>query len=365
MLPLWFYLGHKFSAPWTFYLTALALIWVAGFVVVDRIRYRRKPSEPGESLLHCVHESLTEVEHQIWLKRRIFWWYLLPPSVSFMAFFVHVSWMSAATWWQFPLILMPYSFFLLALYGGIYYFTQLAVRKDLEPRRHELLTLLASLGDETSHATNADGYTATPTFVSPYAAERNVESAGNGVRNVFVAFLALAAFAAVGLLVLVGPLLDLARHLSAKYSGPAQSSGINADSLARLITEQRQEKDLVGLAAMVMVNGKVERVAAQGERKAGSGVALEVSDRWHVGGITKSITATMISRLIESGQMSWTDTVGEAFPETSTHEVWKPVTLKQLLTDTAGAPVQFPQELWRKQIPPGPDRTLARVARQS
>ena len=36
------------------------------------------------------------------------------------------------------------------------------------------------------------------------------------------------------------------------------------------------------------------------------GVPLEISDRWHLGGITKSITSTMIARLIESGQMQWT-----------------------------------------------------------
>ena len=62
---------------------------------------------------------------------------------------------------------------------------------------------------------------------------------------------------------------------------------------------------------MVMVDGQVEAAAADGERKKGSGVPLEIGDRWHLGGITKSITATMIARLIESGQMKWTDTVGE------------------------------------------------------
>ena len=105
----------------------------------------------------------------------------------------------------------------------------------------------------------------------------------------------------------------------------------------------RKEKNLVGLAAMVMVDGQVEAAAAHGERKIGSGVPLEIGDRWHLGGITKSITATMIARLVESGQMQWTDTVGEIFPEASVHEDWKPVTLRQLLTDTAVRTAKLPQ----------------------
>ena len=100
--------------------------------------------------------------------------------------------------------------------------------------------------------------------------------------------------------------------------------------------------------------------AADGERKRGSGVWLEIGDRWHLGGITKSITATMIARLVESGQMKWSDTIGECFPDASIHEDWKPVTLRQLLTDTAGAPANFPMDVWRKRPPLGPECTRAR-----
>jgi CubicO group peptidase (beta-lactamase class C family) len=66
--------------------------------------------------------------------------------------------------------------------------------------------------------------------------------------------------------------------------------------------------------------------------------------------------------LIESGKMKWTDTVGEIFPNASLHEDWKPVTLKQLLTDTAGAPKNFPRKVLRKRPPLGPECTQARQA---
>src|SRR5690606_31912781 len=104
----------------------------------------------------------------------------------------------------------------------------------------------------------------------------------------------------------------------------------------------RREHKLVGLAAMVMTGGEVIESAADGERKSGSDVAVTIEDQWHLGSITKSITATMIARLIEAGKMKWDDTVGEILSEASIHEEWKAVTLRQLLTHTSGAPANFP-----------------------
>ena len=122
-----------------------------------------------------------------------------------------------------------------------------------------------------------------------------------------------------------------------RYDGSPRSEGPAGDSLASLIVDLRKEHNLVGIGAMVTVDDQVEAAAVQGERKAGSGVPLELGDRWHLGGISKSVTATMIARLIEAGQMQWTETIGESFPDAPMHPDWKPVTLLQLLTDTAGA----------------------------
>jgi CubicO group peptidase (beta-lactamase class C family) len=68
----------------------------------------------------------------------------------------------------------------------------------------------------------------------------------------------------------------------------------------------------------------------------------------------------MIARLIESGQMKWTDTIGERFPESSIHEDWKPVTLEQLLTHTSGAPANFPFRVRISGLDLGPGCTEER-----
>jgi len=137
-------------------------------------------------------------------------------------------------------------------------------------------------------------------------------------------------------------LLAFARgFFDSDYDGAARSDGTLGDWLAGLVSDLRKGKQLVGLAASVMVDGRVVASAADGERKRGSGVPIEFGDRWHLGSITKSITATMIARRVESGQMQWSDSIDERFSDASIHEDWKPVTLRQLLTHTSGAPANF------------------------
>ena len=174
-----------------------------------------------------------------------------------------------------------------------------------------------------------------------------------------VCFVAILLIGVPGIL-FVAYSLDQGFPRSSRDAGPPRSSGPGGDSLASLITDLRKENELVGLAAMVMVGGQVEAAAADGERKQGSGVPIEIGDRWHLGSITKSITATMIARLVESGRMQWSDSIGEAFPDASIHEDWKPVTLKELLTHTAGAPANFSVVVALQEPAPGPERTRAR-----
>ena len=156
MLPCWFYMGNSMSLPWTWYLTVPAIVWVAGFFVVDRKRHPQRPSAPGEPLLFYVKESLTQVEHQIWLLRNVFWWYLLPYSIAVMAFFLQVAWEISSNWWGFVAFSGGLAFFLFVLYWATYLINQRAVRVRLEPRRQDLLKLVASLENETNSEDSDD-----------------------------------------------------------------------------------------------------------------------------------------------------------------------------------------------------------------
>lgn len=140
----------------------------------------------------------------------------------------------------------------------------------------------------------------------------------------------------------------------------SRSDGPSGAWLARLITDLRQQNQLVGLGAIVMVDGQVVATAVDGERKIDSGVPLELADRWHIGSITKSITATMIARLVEAGKMQWSDSIGERFPDARVHDDWKRVSLSELLTHTSGAPANFPMLVLLLRPAIGPECTQKR-----
>jgi CubicO group peptidase (beta-lactamase class C family) len=339
MLPLWFYLGHRYSLPWTWWLGIPAITWVCVFIVVDRIRHKQRPSEPGGPLVDCVNSSLTQVEHQIWLLRNVFWWYLLPFTIAILAFFTQVALQGRPAFSSFALALAPNAIFLFLLYGFVYYLNQYAVRRELAPRRNELLTLLATLGDETT---------------GEQAATTDLERINNS-STLGQSLLATAlCVVAVALMFLADSLIQSSIESArrAKHGTPAP--------FANLVADLREKKELVGLAAMVVVDGKVVASAVDGERKKDSGVQLEIGDSWHICGITTSITATMIARLIESGQLEWSTSIGECFPDAPIHEDWKSVTFQELLTHTSGAPPVFSRDVAEQHPALGPECTLAR-----
>jgi hypothetical protein len=148
MVPLWIYLGARNSSTWTWYLTIPVLVWIAGFMLVDRRRHQRQSSE-GEPLRRHIESSLAEVEHQIGLLRSVHWWALLPMAVAMMAFFAQTAWRERGGGWWTVLAFSMVSIIGLGVLGGVYWVNLYAVRAMLEPRRRELKTLLTSFEDET------------------------------------------------------------------------------------------------------------------------------------------------------------------------------------------------------------------------
>ncbi len=157
LVPVWFYLGAKQSLPWTWYLTVPALLWVAGYMLVDRVRHNRQQPEPGEPLRQCVQRSLAQVEHQIRLLRNVFWWALLPLILAMLAFIGQVAWQERSGGWWMALALSEVVALVVIVFVGVYWLNQYGVRCGLEPRRRELETLLMSLQDETPDASDQKG----------------------------------------------------------------------------------------------------------------------------------------------------------------------------------------------------------------
>jgi hypothetical protein len=131
-----------------------ACAWIAGYILVDRWRRRGRKPAKDQSLSECLDHSIDEVEHQIWLLRNVFWWYLLPGALAAIFTF---GWIAATATLPLPprLISLAGGLGIFAVvYAGIYWINQVAVRDELAPRRQELLALRESLsdGDDRDHS---------------------------------------------------------------------------------------------------------------------------------------------------------------------------------------------------------------------
>jgi CubicO group peptidase (beta-lactamase class C family) len=77
-----------------------------------------------------------------------------------------------------------------------------------------------------------------------------------------------------------------------------------------------------------------------GERVFGSGIAVQGSDVWHVGSITKSMTSTLVARLADLGALHWDETVGDVLGGVAPRmrAVYRAATFRHLLSHRSGLP---------------------------
>ncbi|MBL8548635.1 MAG: beta-lactamase family protein [Hyphomonadaceae bacterium] len=100
----------------------------------------------------------------------------------------------------------------------------------------------------------------------------------------------------------------------------------------------RASVDTPALAAASHLATGEGRQLATGVRQRGLPGAVTASDRWHMGSITKSMTATLVARCVEAGVLGWDDTIGvrlgARFPDMRAE--YRDATLRHLLSHRAG-----------------------------
>jgi CubicO group peptidase (beta-lactamase class C family) len=126
-------------------------------------------------------------------------------------------------------------------------------------------------------------------------------------------------------------------ELQASVHGAPESSARDVSALLKPI---REKHDVPGIVGAIVKGEHTVALGADGVRKRGTDVRITVDDEFHLGSCTKSMTATLCAMLVEEKKLSWTTTIGEAFPDLAPnmHEGWHDVTLEQLLTHRAGVP---------------------------
>ena len=122
------------------------------------------------------------------------------------------------------------------------------------------------------------------------------------------------------------------------YFASAQVKSKPSAEIVPLLEEIRKEYNLPAVAAAVVRRDGVISAGAVGVRIAGKPNPVTVANRFHIGSVTKPMTATMIAVLVETGKISWNTTPADVFIELKDriHPSLKSITLEQLLTHRAG-----------------------------
>lgn len=127
--------------------------------------------------------------------------------------------------------------------------------------------------------------------------------------------------------------------LTIRPSGPPESANKRYDdwrSLAELAQQAGPDSGAPGLALAVVCGGEVLDGAVWGVRALGQDDAVRRDDAFHVGSVTKSITATMLAALVERGTLRWDMTLAEVLPDVPMRAEYRGVTIEQLLGHRGG-----------------------------
>ncbi len=108
----------------------------------------------------------------------------------------------------------------------------------------------------------------------------------------------------------------------------------------QMLDSYRAQTGTPGMAAAWLAAGTAPVQLISGARSAGLPNAVLVNDKWHLGSITKSMTATMIARLVERRKLRWTSTVGQVLGKRipGINPAYRDVTLLHLLSHHSGLP---------------------------
>ncbi len=111
----------------------------------------------------------------------------------------------------------------------------------------------------------------------------------------------------------------------------------------------RTQFNVPALACAVVRSNRIVGVGVVGVRKHGVGEPVTLTDKWHLGSVTKSFTGTLAGILVDEGRLTWQTELAEVFPDAAPamHADWKTVTLEQLLSNRSGAPNDLnPSGIW-------------------
>ncbi len=134
------------------------------------------------------------------------------------------------------------------------------------------------------------------------------------------------------------------KSLEVRPAADPDTAAISYDDwkdLAELVEQVRSDMGSPALAVAVGDSTGIREVAVAGVRVVGTDERVLADDPFHVGSITKSMTATIIGALVDRGVLDFDVTLAEALPDVEMRSEYRTVTLEQLLAHRGGIAQQL------------------------
>ena len=112
------------------------------------------------------------------------------------------------------------------------------------------------------------------------------------------------------------------------------------DDLGVRLDDALQGSQTPAVAALVIREGKVADQAVRGVRRNDEKASAAIGDVWLLGSTSKLISVAAIARLVERGELSWTQPLAESLPDLaeSMRPEYRQVTLLELLSHRSRLP---------------------------
>lgn len=122
-------------------------------------------------------------------------------------------------------------------------------------------------------------------------------------------------------------------------STPQPVSGVLGDGrLEELVNWTRETHGLPAMAVVVVSDGQISELSAQGLRSIESTEPVTAADAWHIGSLTKGLTSSLVGALVELSVVSWDTRPLDVWPEldATIRPEFRNITIRHLLAHTAG-----------------------------
>jgi CubicO group peptidase (beta-lactamase class C family) len=159
--------------------------------------------------------------------------------------------------------------------------------------------------------------------------------------------------------VIAGHVAAHGRVPPARFADPERRQRLEAalPALDEIAVHWARDNKVPGLAWGIVIDGELARFGSVGQRNVEKGGAIDEDTAFRIASMTKSFTALAILKLRDAGKLELDAPVARYLPELAS---WSrstsdsgPVTIRQLLTHTAGFPEDNPWGDRQMAISPG------------